>query len=300
MGPRITIRGALLLLVLGTLACDGLRAPDAPIGSACATDEDCGSGYCLPSGCTAGCDGTSSDCPPMWSCEPVERRDGEPVYACRCPWGGSTDECGDGADQDCDGRVDEGCGGPSKMPGTDASTWDASGRDTGPGDCGLLALCGGECVDLQRTHSHCGGCGISCDRSAMCIDGACSCYAGAPIRCGAECVERIDELGAYRSVGPYFIAVLTFDGPLRGGLNSWFVDLFHSGTEEPVIGAHVLVEASHGGTGDAGNVGVETGPGRYEGATTIDELGAWRFVISAEDTTGNNGVSDPIILCIDS
>lgn len=60
--------------------------------------------------------------------------------------------------------------------------------------CGRAARCGGNCVDIQTSVMHCGGCGMACPPfvhgSAACIGGRCSpvCAVGYHA-CGDECVD---------------------------------------------------------------------------------------------------------------
>ena len=43
-------------------------------------------------------------------------------------------------------------------------------------DCGILAQCGGSCVDLQTDPLNCGGCGDTCKADQVCVDGNCEDY----------------------------------------------------------------------------------------------------------------------------
>ncbi|HEY8428356.1 MAG TPA: hypothetical protein VIL20_08275 [Sandaracinaceae bacterium] len=143
--------------------CDGRVDEGPPESIGCAMGELCTAGACAcPSerqcggpGCTdidndpLHCGACGHECASTQRCV---------AGSCCTP---SAETC-NGADDDCDGSVDEG------------------GADCGPGEvctagactCPAAAMCGGSCVDLDRNPSHCGSCGRSCG-GAFCIDGDC-------------------------------------------------------------------------------------------------------------------------------
>jgi hypothetical protein len=79
-------------------------------------------------------------------------------------------------------------------------------------ECGLLGCrclpgrnnCGGQCVDLETAHDHCGACNRACGANAICVNGSCiSCPNGnticgdvccSPYRvcCDGTCVDALD------------------------------------------------------------------------------------------------------------
>lgn len=69
------------------------------------------------------------------------------------------------------------------------SSIDAPGRDGDVDPCpGVLASCGGECVDLDVDLQHCGGCFVGCAPGEFCASGSCS--ATCPLEiCGDECAD---------------------------------------------------------------------------------------------------------------
>ncbi len=54
---------------------------------------------------------------------------------------------------------------------------------------GLMRMCLGECVDLNASRDHCGGCGISCGAAgSSCEDGLCQCPGVSDQLCDGQCV----------------------------------------------------------------------------------------------------------------
>jgi hypothetical protein len=60
-------------------------------------------------------------------------------------------------------------------------------------DCtGGLTLCGGACVDVQSSASHCGMCDMACPPGQACVAGRCggaAACSGAEVSCGGRCVN---------------------------------------------------------------------------------------------------------------
>ncbi|MCZ7685532.1 MAG: MopE-related protein [Sandaracinaceae bacterium] len=136
-------------------------------------DDDCDGavdeGSAESIGCAFGevCAGGGCDCPSERRCGGTGCTDiendpfncGACGNACssgeRCTSGSccapSPETC-NGADDDCDGRVDEGGAG-------------CAGAETcvsGSCRCPAGSMCGGSCVDLRRDSAHCGACGNAC------------------------------------------------------------------------------------------------------------------------------------------
>ena len=201
-------------------------------GATCTSDSDCASGACHqsdaggPSFCTITCDVRSdrtSDCDVFganWRCAD----DGAPEPECVCAFRSSDELCGDGADDDCDGIVDEGCaacdpectGGARCVEGTcvcpeghavcDGACVDLANDSSHCGACGNAcsaggarcvegtcvcpeghAVCDGACVDLAINSSSCGGCGNECPSNAWCEAGTCRCETPGEVACGLDC-----------------------------------------------------------------------------------------------------------------
>lgn len=77
-----------------------------------------------------------------------------------------------GADDDCDGMIDESDAIGAALCLAGAAC--VAGRCTPTGGCaaGQIA-CGGACVDVQTDPSHCGACGVRCAAGARCVAGSC-------------------------------------------------------------------------------------------------------------------------------
>lgn len=179
-------------------------AVGAPLGTPCTDGRACASGVCVGDRgemgvCSVPCM-SRVDCPAgsNWSCvvpaEPVGTR------VCGCIADADDEVCGDGADNDCDGRTDDcrTCDGRVIVGDDDehcgecfvACAADQTCRD---GRCGCedpgQVSCGDRCVDLDADEQHCGACGRVCSPGEECASGACSCPAATPDVCDGACVS---------------------------------------------------------------------------------------------------------------
>lgn len=162
------------------------------MGAPCERSADCASGVCIPridepigggvkGVCTTACT-ADTDCVGGWKCQGTSSG----VDLCHCKRQGL--ESLNGADDDCNGLVDDVC------PLTQCFEWCVDTK-TDPNHCGAclnqcikgtcengactckpgLTLCGSTCVDTERDVSACGKCGTVCEPSRECRSGSCLC-----------------------------------------------------------------------------------------------------------------------------
>lgn len=213
--PSVTRWGWLVVVAL-VGACDGAPPPPGEedggvptreLGETCLTGNDCISSLCIAiepgrAICTQAC-ANGSDCPrgSTWGCVQAEET---ATRVCACVPDAGAEVCGDGLDNECNGRVDDCrlCDGVP-VPEDSRNHCGACGnacridQECSGGECGCLVGlldCGGRCIDPTTDELHCGGCGVACAAGGSCVAGACECPAGTPDACSGVCVDtRTDE-----------------------------------------------------------------------------------------------------------
>jgi hypothetical protein len=186
------------LLVFAALGLGGCReeAPlftAPPVGSGkfgdrCLRTEDCESALCVrvdQAGgvCTSVCS-SRAECPPSrnWGC--VDPRSLN-AKICGCVPDAAKEICGDGVDNDCDGRTDDCrmCGfrpvaddDPAHCGRCDNACRSDQLCENGNCRCRVGTVeCSGACVDTSASIEHCGMCGNSCGEGRECRGGTCVC-----------------------------------------------------------------------------------------------------------------------------
>ena len=157
------------------------------VGAECEAQSDCPGGVCVRTGpggsprCTIACE-SDEVCLPGWMCHPWGGD--APPTVCRCT---AEDEvCGNGLDDDCDGRVDQGdetCDGEDEdcdgVVDEELSTCGCAPGGAGPRDelCDLVDDdCDGrvdEGYDLSTDPGNCGACGNACGGVGFCSEARC-------------------------------------------------------------------------------------------------------------------------------
>src|SRR5690606_14557067 len=57
-----------------------------------------------------------------------------------------------------------------------------------------LVECDGECVDVQSSSAHCGGCGKACTEGHHCEEGVCVCDAEGETDCDGVCIDLASDV----------------------------------------------------------------------------------------------------------
>ncbi|HKU36586.1 MAG TPA: MopE-related protein [Polyangiales bacterium] len=143
--------------------------------SACMNERTPKPETCANEGTDDDCDGDKDDVPQRGtSCSDVSTGHGvckqTAVWQCQggaavCVDGtAKSEEACDGADDDCDGKVDEG--------------YDFNADETHCGSCtnrcgAGLTCCGGTCVNVLNSNQNCNGCGKMCGAGLSCCSGTC-------------------------------------------------------------------------------------------------------------------------------
>lgn len=173
-------------------------------GEPCEHTDECASGLCLATGpssavCTRVCT-SHVECPegPSWGCVQPEHFE---ARVCGCAADSDEEICGDGRDNDCDGRTDDcrlcdgvpvpeddprHCGACGVRCSADQRCWQGACvcRD------GDALNCDGACIDPRTSAFHCGGCRRACEDARECVDGVCGCPEERPDACRVQgCVD---------------------------------------------------------------------------------------------------------------
>lgn len=215
MSPRLRDALLRLLPVLAALAtgCEEAAAtfhgggPGA-FGASCSVTEDCASLLCLEVSpgrgiCTSPCR-SALQCPaiPGWVCA-APREVADTICACRA--NSAVEICGDGLDNDCDGKADDCrmCNG-IPAPENDPKNCGTCGNACNPaqtcisGDCkcptATPLACTSICVDPDSDAQNCGSCGHACEPGQACSGGTCACPDSTrPDSCSTGCVSLASD-----------------------------------------------------------------------------------------------------------
>jgi hypothetical protein len=184
------------------VACDGtcVETDEDPAhcgrcGNACADDEACVGGECVPPAtcdlatCDNACVDTQTDPANCGTCgrwcdSSAECIAGECIATCSESCDGDVELCIDGACECRSGLVR--CGDECVDVSSDDDHCGMCGREcdddggspfcragTCASDCGALALCDEECIDLASDPLNCGVCDRECHPSQVCVSGEC-------------------------------------------------------------------------------------------------------------------------------
>lgn len=194
-----------LLIACESSAPSALKLGSGVFGQPCLRTEDCASGLCVrvdETGgiCTNICSADAS-CPSSdnWACL---GSDASKLQVCACRKLAEREICGNGLDDECNGKVDDcrRCAGVA-VPEDDPKNCGACGVtcsasqvcQAGKCGCPLSAsdACGDSCTTLTTDEQNCGKCGNGCGSERACNAGQCACKAAAqPDYCaGVGCVS---------------------------------------------------------------------------------------------------------------
>jgi hypothetical protein len=183
-----------LYLVWFLVACSNGAPQSAPVGAAqngdrCQKSEDCASLICVrltgdTGVCSVPCD-TVENCPSSdnWGCLSSPTIESK---VCACVLLSDTEVCGDGVDNDCNGKVDDCriCDGravpaddPAHCGDCDTACRADQRCERGVCKCPVTSglECGNRCTNPDIDSNNCGECGVSCGSGRLCSDGGCTC-----------------------------------------------------------------------------------------------------------------------------